>query len=211
MVINWYGQACFRIQTGKTAIFIDPYDKSIGLQPPRGEANIVMVTHGHRDHNNTGSLQGTFFAIDGPGEYEVGGVKVRGISSFHDDTGGKERGLNTIFRLEAEDIALAHLGDFGQASITDEQLEELGAVDILLIPVGGVYTIDGETAVNIVHQIEPKLVVPMHYKIPGLNIKLDDASQFLKELGYKGEAVGKLTVKKKELPEERMEIVVMRP
>ena len=209
MIIKWYGQACFRVQSGKTIIVIDPFAKSIGLQPPRGEVDIVMVTHDHDDHNNIHSLQGEFFLIDGPGEFEVKGVKVMGISSFHDTKEGNERGLNTIYSLKVEDIHLVHLGDFGQDSLTDEQLDALGEVDVLMVPVGGIYTIDGTKAASIVHQVEPKLVIPMHYKISGLSVKLNSASQFLKELGQEGTEMEKLVLKKKDLNKERMEIVLL--
>lgn len=211
MIIQWYGQACFRIQSSATVIFIDPFAKSIGLQPPRGEAHIVLVSHNHPDHNNAQALSGEFFLAEGPGEYEVKGVKIFGIPSFHDDREGSERGLNTIFRLDAEDMTIVHLGDLGQKHLTDEQLEQLGEVDVLMIPVGGIYTVDGEAAAALVHKIEPKLVIPMHYKIKGLAVKLDDASAFLKEIGHEGAAVEKLTVKYKDLSEDHMQVVVMKP
>lgn len=210
MVINWYGQACFRLQSGKVAIFVDPFDKTIGLQPPRGEADIVMVTHDHPDHNNVATIGGKYFLVDGPGEYEVKGVKIFGINSFHDDKQGAEKGSNTMYSFEVEDLRVAHLGDLGQKKLTDEQLEQLGEVDVLMIPVGGVHTVDGEMAAGIVHQVEPKLVIPMHYKIAGSKSSINDASQFLKELGYEGEAVDKLTVKKKDLSEDKMQIAVMK-
>ena len=210
MIINWYGQSCFRLQSGKLTIFIDPFAKSIGLTPPRGEVDLVMVTHGHPDHDNVKALSGDFFLIDGPGEYEAKGVRVLGIQSFHDDKLGAERGLNTIYRFEMEDMTIVHCGDLGQKELRSEQLEALGDVDVLMIPVGSVYTIDGKQAAHIVNQIEPKLVIPMHYKLPGLVPKLEDASQFLKELGYEGEAVDKLTIKQKDLSEDHMQIVVMR-
>ena len=210
MIIQWYGQACFRIQSGQTVIFIDPFAKTIGLTPPRGEAHIVLVSHHHPDHNNAHALSGEFFLADGAGEYEVKGVKIFGIPSFHDDKEGSERGPNTIFRLEAEDMTIVHLGDLGQKHLTDEQLEQLGEVDVLMIPVGGIYTVDGEEAAALVHKIEPKLVIPMHYKIKGLSVKLNDASVFLKELGHEGSPVDKLTLKKKDLSEDRMQVVVMK-
>jgi L-ascorbate metabolism protein UlaG (beta-lactamase superfamily) len=211
MIIQWYGQACFRIQSGQTVIFIDPFDKKIGIQPPRGEAHVVLMTHGHSDHNNAQALSGDFFSVDGPGEYEVKGIKILGVASFHDEKKGAERGGNTMYRIDMEDITLAHLGDIGQKNLTDEQREALGEVDVLMIPVGGVYTVNGEIAASIVHQVEPKLVIPMHYKIKGLVPKLEDASVFLKELGYEGTPVDKLTVKRKDLSEERMQVVVMKP
>ena len=212
MVITWYGQSCFKIQSGETVVFTDPFDKEIGLTPPRSQADIVTVSHNHHDHNNCEALSGNALVIEGPGEYEIKGVEVRGILSFHDDKEGKERGTNTIYVIEIEGIKIAHLGDLGQSKLTAEQVEQIDGVDILMIPVGGSnYTIDGETAVDVINQIEPRIVIPMHYKIPGLNIKLDGVDVFLKEMGApKKEVVDKLTLKKKELPEEETEIVVMK-
>ena len=211
MIITWYGQACFRIQSGKTVFVIDPFDKSLGLTPPRGEADAVLVTHDHKDHNNTKAIAGDPFIVDGPGEYEKGGAKVLGIASFHDENQGKDRGQNTIYVVDIEGVRVAHFGDFGQKELSDTQREALGIVDILMIPVGGVYTISGDTAASITHSVGPKMVIPMHYKIPGLAVSLESNEQFLKELGHTGEPVEKLTIKKGDLPEERMAIVVMKP
>ena len=210
MIIIWYGQACFRIQSGKVSVVIDPFDKSVGLTPPRGEAHMVLVTHNHQDHNNSKAIGGDPFVIDGPGEYEKSGVKVTGIHSFHDDKQGLERGANTIYVVTMEGMHIAHLGDIGQDELSDEQKETLGEVDILMVPVGGVYTIDGGQAASIVNSIAPKIVIPMHYKIPGLSVKLQNADQFLKEFGYEGQPVEKLTIKKNDLPQERMEVIVMK-
>lgn len=211
MVITWYGQACFKIQSGETVLFTDPFSREIGLTPPRGQAHIVTVSHQHFDHNNCDALSGEPLIISGPGEYETKGVSVKGLLSFHDDKEGKERGMNTIYVIEMESIKICHLGDLGQKKLTDQQLEEIDEVDILMIPVGGGFTIDGEEAGDIVNQIEPRIVIPMHYKIPGLNLKFEGVDVFLKEMGQaKKEAVDKLTIKKKDLPEEETQIVVMK-
>ena len=210
MIITWYGQACFRIQSGKTTIVIDPFDKSVGLTPPKGEAGVVLITHDHKDHNNVKAIGGEPFVIDGPGEYEKSGVKVTGVQSFHDDKKGSERGINTMYVVTMEGIRVGHFGDLGQFELTDQQKEALGEIDILMVPVGGVFTIDGERAASIVNSIAPKIVIPMHYKIPGLTIKLANADQFLKEFGYEGKAVEKFTIKKNDLPQERMEVIVMK-
>jgi len=214
MVITWYGQSCFKIQSGETVLITDPFDKSIGLTPPRGQVNIVTISHHHYDHDNLEALAAANpFVIDGPGEYEIKGVNVLGVMTFHDSKEGKERGVNTAYVIEMEGIKICHLGDLGQDKLTSQQLEFMNGngVDILMIPVGGIFTIDGEEAVDIINQIEPKIVIPMHYKIPGLNIKLDGVETFLKEMGIsKKEAVDKLTVKKKDLPEEETQVVVMK-
>ncbi len=213
MVITWYGQSCFKIQSGDTILIIDPFDKSIGLTPPRGQADIVAITHHHYDHDNVEALAGANpFVVDGPGEYEVKGVNITGVVAFHDSKEGKERGTCAAYIIEIEGIKICHLGDLGQAKLTNEQLEIIDGVDILMIPVGGAYTINGEEAADIINQIEPKIVIPMHYKIPGLNIKLESVDEFLKEMGIpKKEAVDKFTIKKKELPlEEETQVVVMK-
>lgn len=192
---------------------IDPFSKEIGLTPPRFRADLVLITHKHYDHSNAESLTGDPLIIQDPGEYEVKGVYLRGINTFHDETQGKERGMNTVYKIELEEITITHLGDFGEEVLRDETLDEIGDTDILMIPVGGRYTIGGEEAAKVARRIEPRLVIPMHYKIPGLKIDLDSAETFLKEIGApKQEAQDKLTIKKKDLIEkEKMETVVLKP
>lgn len=216
MKITWAGQACFQISVSSSKdtlanIVIDPFG-DIGLKEPRFDADILLVSHGHEDHNNIKAIKGSPFVIDGPGEYEVKGVFIQGIDSWHDDSSGKERGKNTIYTMEVEDMKFCHLGDFGQKQLTDEQLEKIGNVDVLMIPVGGTYTIDSADAPKIIGQIEPKIVIPMHYDLPKLKYKLDDVGKFLKAMGKNAiEPQDKLTVKQSTLPKERdMEIVVLK-
>ncbi len=214
--ITWAGQSCFQItvSNGKdheASIVIDPFDEKIGLKVPNFSADIVLSSHGHDDHNNVGDVKGEPFVIENPGEYEVKGVFVQGVDSFHDDSLGKERGRNTIYTIEAEDIRFCHLGDFGQKQLTDEQLELIGKVDILMIPVGGKYTIDSSEASKVIGQIEPKIVIPMHYALPKLKVELDEVEKFLKAMGKKDiTPVDKLTIKQSALPKEgAMEVVVL--
>lgn len=213
MVIQWYGQSCFKIQSGELVVVIDPYSKEIGLTPPRFRADVVLVTHGHFDHANHESLTGDPFLISGPGEVEAKGVYVRGFETYHDYKEGRELGMNTVYKIEMEDIKILHMGDFGEKEVRNKTLDEIGSVDILLVPVGGKYTVDGEEAAKIVKQIEPRYVIPMHYKIPGLKAGLDGAEQFLKEMGAaKLEAQEKLVLKKKGLgEEEKTEVVLLKP
>ncbi|MEX2008072.1 MAG: MBL fold metallo-hydrolase [Candidatus Spechtbacterales bacterium] len=211
MVITWYGQACFKIQSGPLSLIIDPFEQKIGLTPPKIEAQLVLVTHDHYDHNNIATVKGNPFVVDGPGEFEYQGVRILGVPSFHDNVEGKERGLNTIYAMDIEGMRLVHLGDIGQDKLIDEQIEALGTVNILLVPVGGVFTVNAEHAIEIVNQVGPQLVIPMHYKVKGLKVELEDASAFLKEIGHPDAAPqDKLTVKKKDLPEERTDVVVMK-
>lgn len=220
MVITWLGQSCFKIQSGELVIIIDPFSKEIGLTPPRFRADLALITHSHFDHSNTDSLTGEPFIIQGPGEYEIKGVYVKGIYTFHDKAQGKEKGINTVYKIEFEEINIAHLGDFGEGILRDETLDEIGDTDILMIPVGGPsakpdtgkYTIDAEDAAKVVRQIEPRFVIPMHYKIPGLKVELDPVDQFLKEMGARNkEAQEKLTIKKKDFAEEdKTEVIVLK-
>jgi len=223
MNIFWKGQSCFQIiaapeKNGQVKIIIDPFSEEAGLRLPKLEADVLLITHSHADHNNVkgvdpsaGSGQGPFL-IQGPGEYEVKGVYIKGIPSFHDDKEGKERGSNTIYVVEVEDIKICHLGDLGQKELTKEQMEEIGEVDVLMLPVGGVYTIAAKEALQVMSQVEPKITIPMHYAIPKLKYKLEGVDKFLKILGIKSAAAEeKLTVKKKDLTEEEAKVVVLNP
>lgn len=210
MVITWYGQACFKIQSGDLVIAIDPFDKEIGFTPPRFKADIVLVTHDHHDHNNAAAIAGEPFVITGAGEYEVKGANITGIETYHDTAQGRERGRNTIYMIEVEGVRILHMGDFGEEKMREETLEAAGEADILMIPVGGVYTIEGDAAAKIARQIEPAIVIPMHYKIPGLKPPLAGLEQFLKEMGVKdADAQEKLTIKKKDIPEDGKTAVVV--
>jgi len=203
MDIIWLGQASFKIK-GKTATVVtDPYDPSIGLKLPKNlDAQVVLISHNHRDHNNSGAILGEPLVISGPGEYEKLGVTVLGIPTFHDNTSGSERGPNTIYYFQIDGINFVHLGDLGHV-LTEEQLEFIDDVDILMVPVGSVYTIDGKRAAQVVSQLEPKVVIPMHYKIPELSINLEGPESFLKEMGAENATPQpKLSITKDKLPEE---------
>ena len=221
MQIIWKGQSCFQItaQVEKNLninLVLDPFSEEIGLGTPKLEADILLITHSHSDHNNkkavTSSKENTgFFVIDGPGEYDLNGVFVQGISSWHDEKEGKERGNNTIFTMDVEDLRICHLGDIWQKELTEKQVEEIGEVDILMIPVGGTYTVDAKGAAKIISQIEPKIVIPMHFQIPKLKVKIDGVDDFLKVMGVKAEeSQAKISIKKKDLPEEGVKIFVLK-
>ena len=196
---------------------IDPFSKDIGLKPPRIKDDLILVTHKHYDHNNVEGSPPQAMIIDGPGEYQKRGIYVRGILSYHDKVEGQERGLNTIYVMKAEDMTICHMGDFGQASFEKNQIDDIGDIDILMIPVGGKYTIDYKEAVELIGQIEPKIIMPMHYKITGLNLDVDGSDKFVKELGLTPEktdpenlrlGVGKYRIAKKNLPVEEMKLVL---
>ena len=217
MTIIWHGQSLFEITTSRgknnqVNIVIDPFSQEVGLRLPKLEADIVLSTHEHYDHNNVKAVRGNYFLIEGPGEYDIREIFIQGIPAFHDDLQGKERGEMTIFTIEAEELRLCHLGDLGQKELTPDQLEKIGEIDILMIPVGGNYTISGKEAVKIMSQIEPKIIIPMHYALPKLKVKLEGVEKFLKTMGIKKiEPVNKLTIKKKELAEEEAKIIVLKP
>lgn len=207
MNITWYGQSCFRLESKDVRVLIDPFSKELGLKIPRFNETIVLSTHDHYDHNNVKDLTPETFVITGPGEYEKSGVQIVGILSYHDNAQGADRGLNTIYVIKMEDITICHLGDLGQHELTDEQIEIIGGVDILMVPVGGVYTIEGKEAAAVVKQIEPKIIIPMHYKVPGLAVKLEGPEDFLKEVGIKPEEVEVLKISAKTLPQEEIKLV----
>ena len=216
MNISWYGHSCFKIQTRpqrgseEIIIFTDPFSKTIGLRPPQGNANIVTISHSHSDHNNFSSLKGSPFVIDSPGEYSVSGIQIEGIDSFHDKNNGTERGRNTIFIIKSEDLKICHLGDLGH-TLSEDQVEKIGEIDILMIPIGGTYTISPKEAEEVVGQIEPKIVLPMHYAIKGLEIKnIEDEKAFCAEVGSCVEKnVAKLNIKKKDLEEIESKIILL--
>ncbi|MDA3815067.1 MAG: MBL fold metallo-hydrolase [Patescibacteria group bacterium] len=215
MNITWYGQSCFlitiqkkRTSKKKVSILIDPFDEKTGLKIPKIEADVVLVTHDHFDHNNTKIVKGEPFIIDSPGEYELHNVFIQGTQSYHDQEEGAKRGLNTIYTLEIDGVRLCHLGDFGEKEISLEQMKEIGEVDVLMIPVGGVYTIDAKEATRVVSQLEPRIVIPMHYKVEGLDVDIDDLSLFLKAIGEKEvKTEEELVVEENNLPSLEMKVI----
>lgn len=213
MDIRYLGHASFLIKGKTVSVVTDPFDpKMTGLKFPKVSADIVTVSHDHPDHNQSKLVEGSPFVIVNPGEYEKQGVKITGVGVFHDKKQGAERGRNTLFKIEIDGISLLHCGDLGHL-LSEEILEELGKVDILLIPTGGVYTIDARDACVIVQKIEPAIVVPMHYQNSLLNqdgfAGLAPLSDFIKAMGVAApEAVKKLTVKKEDLADE-MKVIVL--
>ena len=215
MDIYWFGQACIKIKGKNATVVIDPYESDFtGLKLPKDmSSNVALITHDHKDHNNvevlinpSGDKPMVFTQV---GEFEVAGVVITGVSSFHDDKNGSERGINIIYQLMFDSLNLVHLGDLGQSKLSEQQIAQIGEVDILFIPVGGVYTINGKAASEIVAQLEPKIIIPIHYKIEGLKFDLDPVDNFLKEMGAEGVvAQPKLSITKDKLPEEPMVVLL---
>jgi L-ascorbate metabolism protein UlaG (beta-lactamase superfamily) len=232
MQITWYGQSLFQITTSpekniQVRIIIDPFDKSIGLRVPKLEADILLISRQHPDYNNAGAVSGipsarletdssarsklNPFVIEGPGEYEVKNIFIQGILNFHDKNQGKEKNINTIYTIGSENIKLCHLGSFGQKELTEEQLEKIGEVDILMIPIGGNPTLSAKEAAKIMSQLEPKITIPMHYAIPKLKVKLDSLDEFLKIFGIKSlSPINKFSIKKKDILTEEAKIIVLK-
>jgi len=217
MNIYWYGQSCFKLEGEKTTVITDPFNNQYGLKVPRLAADLVTVSHNHLDHNNVEGVKGISeakpFVISGPGEYDYKNVFVYGVSAYHDDQQGAERGTNTMYRLEIDGIRIGHLGDLGHP-LTNGMTEKMEGLDILLIPVGGTYTINAKQATELISQLEPRIVIPMHYHLPDLKVKhkLDDISVFCKEIGVcPKEKINKYKITKKDLPQNDLQIIVLEP
>lgn len=190
MKIKWLGHSCFLITGGNgVRILTDPFDETVGYQLPAVEADIVTSSHDHFDHNHIGVVKGDFVHLNEPGPYRERDIEIRGIGSYHDGQGGQKRGDNIIFTFRLEGISVCHLGDLGHL-LEDEQIRAIGPVDILLVPVGGTYTIDYRQAVDLIGQLEPKLVIPMHYKTPAMGFDIDGVDKFLKEYGVEAYEAG---------------------
>ena len=209
MEIIYLGHSAFKLKGKQKNVVTDPYDEKVGKFPKDIEADIVTVSHNHFDHNAVTKVKGDPFVINGPGEYEVGGVSVVGVATFHDDQNGALRGKNTVYVIEIDGLRIAHLGDLGH-KLSDDNLEEMGAIDVVLIPVGGYYTIDAKVAKEVVGQIDPWVVVPMHYHTEGMGVdEIVGVEEFLKEMGKTGiTAIPKLVISADKLPEE-MQVVVL--
>ena len=200
MEITWLGHSCFRLKGKQATVITDPFSPASGYTLGKVTAEIVTISHAHPGHSYIQGVGGEPRILKSPGEYESAGVLTVGVHTYHDNEKGAQRGKNTAFVIDVDDVMICHLGDLGHV-LTAEQVAEIDGVDVLLIPVGGVSTIDAVQAAQIVRQLEPKVVIPMHYKTDALKRELETADRFLKEMGVK-EAVPqpKLTVTKNSLP-----------
>jgi L-ascorbate metabolism protein UlaG (beta-lactamase superfamily) len=182
MDINWLGHSCFKIAGKQTTIITDPFSPDSGYSLGSQTADIVTISHQHQDHSFAEVIGGNPRLVQGPGEYEIGGVLIVGVATYHDTEKGAERGKNTLYVLEVDDISVCHLGDLGH-ELTSEQIEEIDNVDVLLVPVGGMTTIGAAVAAKVVRQLEPGIVIPMHYKTAALKKELEPVDKFLNEIG----------------------------
>jgi L-ascorbate metabolism protein UlaG (beta-lactamase superfamily) len=200
MEITWLGHSCFKLKGKQATVITDPFSPAIGYTLGKVAADIVTVSHPHPGHSYVQGIADEPRILKSPGEYESGGVLTVGVHTFHDNEKGAQRGKNTAFVIDVDDVMICHLGDLGHV-LTAEQVAEIDGVDVLLIPVGGVSTIDAVQAAQIVRQLEPKIVIPMHYKTEAEKKDLETADRFLKEMGVK-EAIAqpKLLVNKSSMP-----------
>jgi L-ascorbate metabolism protein UlaG (beta-lactamase superfamily) len=208
MDIIWYGQACFRLRDKSVVVVADPYDKSVGLKLPKLTADIVTVSHAHPGHSAVEAVKGEPYVVSSPGEYEVKGLFVTAIAMYHDAKDGVESGRNSIHLYGFADATVCHLGDLGHVP-TQAQVEEMGNVDVLLVPVGGKGSLGARQAAEVISLIEPSIVVPMHYALPGLVMELDPLEVFLREMGLKEhERRESLVVSGKQLPEGTQVVIL---
>lgn len=213
MDITYLGHSSFKIKTKTATVITDPFDpKMVGLKYPSVEGEIVTVSHNHQDHNATDRVTGVKKIVDGPGEYEISGVTIMGYKTFHDNKQGAEKGENTVYVIEAEGLRVVHLGDIGH-QLSDDLVEEIGDVDVLMIPVGGFFTIGPKEATETISKVEPYFVLPMHYKTEGLEPslanKLLPVGDFLKESGITSETLPKFSLKKEDILEDQNTKVVV--
>lgn len=215
MNIQYYGDYCFKITTkpnGRATedvvIVTDAPEKSLGLRAPQGEAHIVLLSHQLPEAEELSVIKGEPVKIFAPGEYSAKGVAILGFPSARDTEGGAKRGKNTVFLVETEELRLAFLGSLGDEPAPDV-VERLSGIDILFVPVGGKDTIPADSVDELVRKIEPKAVIPMHYKIAGMTTDLPDEKPFCKAIGNcPKETIAKWNVKKKDLEGKNMEVVL---
>lgn len=213
MDIIYLGHSSFKLRGRTVSLVTDPYDpKTVGFKFPSVEADIVTVSHDHKDHNQSALVKGARKVVSGAGEYEIAGVSIIGISQYHDNEKGEKRGKNIIYIYEMDGLRVCHLGDLGHV-LSDEIIGQMGSIDILMVPTGGVYTIGPKEAVEVVSQIDPYFVIPMHYNVKGLNqegfSKLSPVEDFLSSSGLTVERMQKFIIKKDDIAEDQSAKVVL--
>lgn len=221
MEIRWLGHSCFLIKGKEKTIITDPCHPDLGYSLGEPEADIVTVSHSHLGHSYIEGIANKPKQIKGPGEYEIGGTFITGIATFHDSEKGKVRGKNTIYLIEMDGITLCHLGDLGHP-LTSQLVEELGVVDILFLPVGEVSTVSVDIATEIVRQLNPRIVTPMHYKTEALTppkisgssedslaANLEPVDKFLGKMGIREpEVKTKLSITQSSLPANTQVVIL---
>lgn len=204
MELVYLGHASFLLRHKNVRLVTDPFGEAVGFAQAKVEAEVVTISHSHFDHNDLSRVEGNPVVFRGPGEYEVKGLSLTGLASWHDDQAGKERGSNTIFLIDIDEMRLAHLGDLGH-NLTEQQLEAMDGVEVLLVPVGGTFTLGPAEAAALVRKISPSIVVPMHYKTKRHSQKfaqLLGVEEFISQMQLQPQYEKKLSLTKSELPEE---------
>jgi len=208
MEITWLGHSCFLIRGKEKTIIADPYHPDLGYRLGEPEADIVTVSHFHPGHSYIAGVANEPKLIKSPGEYEIGGTFITGVATFHDNMKGDLRGKNTIYIVEMDGVTLCHLGDLGHP-LNPHLIEEIGDIDILFLPVGEVSTMPIDTAVEIVRQLEPPIVIPMHYKTEAFTGDLSPVDKFLDKMRIRElEARSKLSITSSSLPSSTQTIVL---
>lgn len=183
MKIKWLGHSCFLLTSeAGVKVLTDPFNDQVGYRLPAVEADIVTTSHGHSDHNYVRAVKGKFKHWDQPGVFEKNGIKANGVPTFHDEVQGAKRGKNIIYIFDMDGLRICHSGDLGHIP-SREQAAAIGQVDILLVPVGGIYTVNADEAVIVVQLLKPKVTIPMHFKTSVLSFQLDGADKFLAAAG----------------------------
>jgi L-ascorbate metabolism protein UlaG (beta-lactamase superfamily) len=215
MKIKYYGHAAFLITSNQgTRIITDPYKPgafgSLNYGRIPDEADVVVVSHDHDDHNDSGGLSGNPEAVRTPGKRSVQGIEFNGVATFHDSSSGKERGKNIIFSFTVDEITICHLGDLGHI-LSQSEVEAIGAVDLLMIPVGGFYTIDSKEASQVAGQLNPSIIIPMHFKTDKCELPITPIDEFTKgKARVKVMNASEISLDKGKLPKET-EIIVLQP
>ncbi len=206
MEITWYGHSCFRItERGMATVVTDPYDHNeVGFKALKLKADVRSISHDAPGHSFTKGVKGAEWELRGPGEYEIGGVFITGVATDNND------GRNLVYVFDYGGVTVAHLGDMKSVP-SRSQVEALGTVNVLLVPVGGGKSLNASKAAEVISLIEPGIVVPMHYKVDGSTAKLNQLGQFVKEMGLSADAPeSSLKVTSSSVPEET-QVVVLAP
>jgi L-ascorbate metabolism protein UlaG (beta-lactamase superfamily) len=215
MEIRYLGHASFLIKTKDAKLVTDPFDPTmVGMKFPKTDADVVTISHQHKDHNQAKNVEGAPLIIEMPGEYQKKGIRVTGYQSFHDNVKGAERGENIIYKIESEGLAILHCGDLGYVP-EDGLLDLIGVVDILMVPVGNNFSLGPDQAETLIKKIEPSIVIPMHFNSPKHNqayfSKLLSVKDFLRKMGAENVSpLPKLVIKKEDIIEE-IKVVLLEP
>jgi L-ascorbate metabolism protein UlaG (beta-lactamase superfamily) len=206
MEITWYGRACFRLKGRDATVITDPCPPPTGFVAGKHDVELLTISHDHADHAYTRSITAGL-TLTRPGEYEYSDVLINGVRTFHDGARGAERGENIVFSIELDGVHVAHLGDLGHL-LTEEQLSELGPVDVLLVPAGGVFTLPPVEAAEVVAQVNPKIVIPMHFQVDGASTDLLPSDTFLHEMASEPIRQPKASVTPSSLPDETQVVLL---